>query len=65
MSDPRRKEWDRKTYERREEKKAIVVFNMKKEEDKKLYEEYLKIKEEYHTSDSQTIKNLILEKINK
>lgn len=65
MSDPRRKEWDRKTNERRVEKKVISVFNMKKEEDRKLYEEYLKIKEKYQTSDSQTIKNLILEKMKK
>ncbi|MFV0502352.1 MAG: hypothetical protein ACK5LT_00040 [Lachnospirales bacterium] len=62
MADERRKEWDKKTNAQRNEKKALVVFNMKKEADIILYEKFLKIKEEYECSDSQTIKNLIIER---
>ncbi len=64
MSDGRKKEWDRTTNSRRNEKHARVTFNMKKELDRETYEKYLQIKAEYKASDSQTIKNLILEKYN-
>lgn len=62
MADSRRKEWDKKTNENRNEKALVCTFNLKIKEEVELYNKFLKIKNKYDTSVSQTLKNLIIEK---
>lgn len=57
-----RRIWDKKTNEKRNEKTHALRFNMNKAEDVELHKKFLRIKENYGTSDSQTLKNLIMEK---